>query len=121
MKQLFVFMCIYFSDFYYSQNPGVNVFSGVNFFLYKINFSQPNYWDTLTIITNLEQKNIFLMIFILMVYHIKLRVSIKGNSSFNHPNNKNHLKFASDNIVIIQRWVGMKSVHLNNYMVIPLL
>jgi len=116
MKKLFVFIALILPNLLINaQNPGDNVFSGVNVYSIKIDFSQPNYWDTLTYYYNLgTEEYIPADITIDGVAYPNCGIRFKGNSSFNHPNNKKSLKIAFDEYNSSQRWDGMKSIHLNN-------
>ena len=116
MKRLFgIIPLILIYSFVYAQNPGDNVFSGNTIYTIKINFSQPNYWDTLTYYYNLgTEQYIPADVTIDGVTYPNCGIRFKGNSSFNHPNNKKSLKIAFDEYSSSQRWDGMKSVHLNN-------
>ncbi len=103
------------SNLLFAQNPGDNIFAGIQVHTINIKFSQPNYWDSLLYYYNqgLEQY----MPATVIVNGLQLDsvgVRLKGNSSFSHPNNKKSLRFAFDEYKDAQRWDGLKNIHLNN-------
>ncbi len=108
---IFIFLSINI----YSQNPGDNVFSGIQVHTIKINFSQPNYWDTLTYYYNLgDEQYIPATVTVDGTVLENCGVRFKGNSSFSHPNNKKSFRIGFDEYVSGQKWDGLKGVHLNN-------
>lgn len=99
----------------FAQNPGDNVFSGIQIYTININFSQPDFWDSLTYYY--EQGNEQYMSADVTINGTTISncgVRLKGNSSYSHPNNKKSIKISFDEYVTDQLWDGMKSVHLNN-------
>ncbi len=115
MKKLLL-LFVLLSPNFYAQNPGDNVFDGIKIYNININFIQPNYWDSLTYYYNLgTEQYIPANVTINGVLYPNCGVRFKGNSSFNHPNNKKSFKISFDEFNSSQRWDGMKSVHLNNF------
>ncbi|MFH0734541.1 MAG: CotH kinase family protein [bacterium] len=99
----------------YSQNPGDNIFSGIQVHTIKINFTQPNYWDTLTYYYNLgDEQYIPAEVTVDGTILENCGVRFKGNSSFSHPNNKKSFRISFDEFIDGQKWDGLKGVHLNN-------
>jgi spore coat protein H len=98
-----------------AQNAGDSVFAGIQVHSINIHFDQSNYWDSL--IYYYLQGNEQYMAADVTLNGLLLDscgVRIKGNSSYNHPNNKKSLKIAFDQYRDEQRWDGLKSIHLNN-------
>jgi hypothetical protein len=98
-----------------AQNPGDNIFSGTQVHSINLRFPRTDYWDSLLIYYNqgLEQY-ILAQAVIDGVTYDSIGVRFKGNSSFNHPNNKKSFRLAMDQYKSAQRWDGLKGVHLNN-------
>lgn len=98
-----------------AQNPGDSVFAGTQIHSININFSQPNYWDSL--VYYYGQGNGQYMMAEVIINGVSLDscgVRLKGNSSYSHPNNKKSFKISFDEYRGNQTWDNMKSVHLNN-------
>lgn len=98
----------------FAQNAGDNVFSGILVHTIKLQFNQANYWDSLYYYYNqgLEQ-TIMANAVIDGVAYDSIGVRLKGNSSYNHVNNKKPFKLSFDEYKS-SKWDGMKSVSLNN-------
>ncbi len=94
---------------------GDNVFAGKQVHTIEINFSQPAWWDSLTIYYNagLEQ---YLAATVTIDGEVfdSVGVRFKGNISYYHPNNKKPFRLKFDEYIDVQRWDGLKGVHLNN-------
>jgi spore coat protein CotH len=94
---------------------GDNVFAGKQVHTIAIEFSQPAWWDSLTIYYNqgLEQ---YLAATVTIDGEVfdSVGVRFKGNVSYYHPNNKKPFRLKFDEYVDDQRWDGLKGVHLNN-------
>ena len=99
----------------HAQNPGDNVFGGIQVHTVNIRFPQKNYWDSLTIYYNQgNEQYIPATVVVDGVSYDSVGVRFKGNSSYNHPNNKKSFRLAMDQYRGDQRWDGLKGVHLNN-------
>lgn len=98
-----------------SQNPGDNIFSGIQVFTINIQFSQPNYWDSLTYYYDegLERYMVATVIIDGVTYD-SVGVRLKGNASYSHPNNKKSFRLSFDEYLDGLRWDELKGVHLNN-------
>jgi len=94
---------------------GDAVFAGQQVHTIEIDFPQPAWWDSLTIYYNagLEQ---YLAATVTINGEIldSVGVRFKGNISYYHPNNKKPLRLKFDEFIDVQRWDGLKGVHLNN-------
>jgi hypothetical protein len=97
-----------------AQNPGDNIFSGIQIHTINIAFSQPYYWDSLTTYyaAGLEQY-MAATVTVNGVAYDSVGVRLKGNSSYTHPNNKKSIRLAFDQYKS-QKWDGEKGIHLNN-------
>jgi hypothetical protein len=99
----------------FGQNPGDNVFAGIQVHTINIRFPQQHYWDSLTIYYSQgNEQYIPATVIIDGTTCDSVGVRLKGNSSYNHPNNKKSIRLAMDQYRGDQRWDGLKSVHLNN-------
>jgi hypothetical protein len=94
---------------------GDNIFAGKQIFTIEIEFSQPAWWDSLTIYYNagLEQYLAATVTIDGQVFD-SVGVRFKGNISYYHPNNKKPFRLKFDEYDEDQRWDGLKGVHLNN-------
>ncbi len=116
LKTLRIFLLILIlSQTVFSQKPGDNIFSGIQVHTIKLYFSQPNYWDSLTYYYNqgLEQ---YMMVNANIdgVTFDSIGVRLKGNSSYNHINNKKPFRLSIDQYRSDLKWDGIKGIHLNN-------
>ncbi len=98
-----------------AQNPGDNVFSGIQVHTINIKFSQPNYWDSLVYYYNQGLEQFIPATVILDGLQLdSVGVRLKGNSSFSHPNNKKSIRLSFGEYRDDQRWDELKGIHLNN-------
>lgn len=99
----------------YAQNPGDNIFSGVQVHTINLRFAQPGYWDSLTTYYNQGNEQYMAATAIVNgVLYDTIGVRLKGNSSYTHPNNKKSFRLAFDQYHADYRWDALKGVHLNN-------
>lgn len=119
MKKLTLFLFLTFIIFLIpvisAQNAGDNVFAGLQVHTINLQFTQPNYWDSLVIYYN--QGNEQYMVAAVTVNGVlidSVGVRLKGNSSYSHPNNKKPFRLSFDEYREDQRWDGLKGIHLNN-------
>ena len=99
-----------------AQNPGDSVFAGVQVHSINIDFTIPNYWDSLLYYYEQgEEQNIVGHVTLDGVLIDSCGIRFKGQSSFSHPNNKKSFKISFDEYRDDQLWDGMKSVALNNF------
>ncbi|HQY21147.1 MAG TPA: CotH kinase family protein [Ignavibacteria bacterium] len=100
----------------FSQGAGDSLFTGIQVHNVNIIFSQPNYWDSLTIYYNQGNEQ-FLAATVIANGTIinNVGVRLKGNSSYTHPNNKKSFRLSFNEFVSGQKWNGLKGVHLNNF------
>ncbi len=94
---------------------GDSVFAGVQLHEIRMQFSQPNFWDSLLFYyyQGLEQ-TMSCDVTVDGIAKSNSGVRMKGNSSFTHPNNKKPFKISFDEYVSGQKWNGLKSVSLGN-------
>jgi hypothetical protein len=98
-----------------AQNPGDNVFAGIQVHTFNLRFPQTNYWDSLTIYYNQgNEQYIPAQVVVDGIVYDSVGVRLKGNSSYSHPNNKKSLRLSFDEYKTGIRWDGLKGVHLNN-------
>jgi spore coat protein CotH len=99
----------------FAQNPGDNVFAGIQVHTIKINFNQASYWDSLTYYYNQGNEQYMIATVTLDGETIdSCGVRLKGNSSYSHPNNKKPMKISFDEYLDDQRYDGLKGIFLNN-------
>jgi spore coat protein CotH len=98
-----------------AQGAGDTIFAGTQVFTINIEFSQPSWWDSLTIYYNegLERYIPATVTFNGVVYD-SVGVRLKGNASYTHPNDKKPFRLSFDEYKSSQRLDGLKGVHLNN-------
>jgi hypothetical protein len=94
---------------------GDNIFAGTQVHTINIQFSQPAWWDSLTIYYN-EGNEQYIPATVIAdgVTYDSVGVRLKGNASYSHPNNKKPFRLSFDEYIGSQRWDGLKGVHLNN-------
>jgi hypothetical protein len=98
-----------------AQNPGDNVFAGIQVHSINIRFPQQYYWDSLTIYyAQGNEQYIPATVIINGVTIDSVGVRLKGNSSYSHPNNKKSIRLGFDQYRSGQRWDELKGIHLNN-------
>ncbi len=97
------------------QNPGDNIFAGIQVHTINIQFSQPNYWDSLTTYYN-EQNEQYMAVTVIAdgVTYDSVGVRFKGNASYTQINGKKPFRLSFDKYKGSQRWDGVKGIHLNN-------
>ncbi|MEO8446459.1 MAG: CotH kinase family protein, partial [bacterium] len=109
------FALLTFRSFEATAQSGDVVFDGLKVHTVNIQFSQTNYWDSLTIYYNqgLEQY-LRAAVIINGVFYDSVGIRFKGNSTFSHPNNKKPFKISMDEYIDDRLFDGMKSLTLNN-------
>ncbi len=115
LKVISIAILFFLPAFVVAQDPGDNIFAGIQIHTIKVYFTQPNYWDSLT--TYYEQGDEQTMMVSAIVDtagYDSIGIRFKGNSSFSHPNDKKSFKISFDEYLDDQRWDGLKSFHLNN-------
>jgi hypothetical protein len=91
------------------------VFAGTQVHTIDIAFAQPAYWDSLLAYYNAgNEQYMAATVTINGVAYDSVGVRLKGNASFNHPNDKKPFRLSFDEYRGDQRWDGLKGVHLNN-------
>jgi spore coat protein H len=99
----------------FAQNPGDTVFANIHVHTINLRFSQPNYWDSLTIYYNQGNEQMMAATAVIdSVPYASVGVRLKGNSSYTYPTKKKSFKIEFDTYLTDLRWDGMKAVHLNN-------
>jgi hypothetical protein len=98
-----------------AQNPGDNIFSGIQVHDVNILFDYTNYWDSLVYFYNLGTEiHIPATVILDGDTLVNVGVRLKGQSSYSHPNNKKSIRLSFDEFNSNLRWDGLKGVHLNN-------
>jgi hypothetical protein len=115
MKRFLVVLLVAASAAANAQNPGDDIFAGIQVHTVNLRFAQPQYWDSLTTYYN-EGKERYIVAQAVLdgVVYDSIGVRLKGNSSYSHPNNKKSFRLSFDEYKDGQRWDGLKGVHLNN-------
>lgn len=97
-----------------AQNPGDNIFEGIQVHTVKLTFPTANFWDSLTVLYYRgDEQCIVANAELDGVRMDSIGVRFKGNSSFTYPGVKKSLKLELDEFRS-QKWDGLKAVHLNN-------
>lgn len=95
--------------------PGDDVFSGMQVHEIRLRFEQPAYRDSLRLHYAVDDGQYIAAAATLDgVAMDSVGVRFKGNSSYDHPNDKRPLRLGFGAFREGQRWDGLKSVHLNN-------
>jgi hypothetical protein len=103
------------ASFLFPQNAGDTFFAGIRVHTIKLQFDQPNYWDSLTNYYNQgNEQYIVAKVFINGTEIDSCGVRLKGNSSYSHPNNKKPMKIDFNQYRDGQRYDGLKGMFLNN-------
>ncbi|MBL8006271.1 MAG: CotH kinase family protein [Ignavibacteria bacterium] len=98
-----------------ADNPGDSVFAGLQVHNINIQFFIANYWDSLTYYyNNGGEQYIPATVTVNGMIMDSVGIRFKGNSSYNHPNNKKPFKISFDEYRDDQRWNEMKNVNLSN-------
>ena len=99
-----------------AQNPGDNIFAGIQVHTIKLTLTQTNYWDSLVYYYNqgLEQYMVASAVVNDTITYDSIGVRLKGNSSFTYPGVKKSIRLAFDQYKSAYRWDGEKGIHLNN-------
>ncbi|MDZ7288394.1 MAG: CotH kinase family protein [candidate division KSB1 bacterium] len=110
-----VFVVVMSMGLVQAQNPGDNIFSGIQVHTINIRFAQPNYWNSLTIYYN-EGKERYIPATVIAdgVTYDSVGVRFRGHSFYTHPNNKKPFRLSFGEYRSAQRWDGLKGIHLNN-------
>lgn len=102
------------TSFLKAQTEGDSIFGSTQIHDVYFNFSQPNYWDSLTYYYTID--TIYLrgdMEFNGVTYS-DVGVKFKGNSSYNNPSDKKSFKIDMNEFVSGQKVDGLKKFNLNN-------
>lgn len=103
------------ASFIFPQNAGDTFFAGIKVHTIKLQFDQPNYWDSLTNYYNQgNEQYIVAKVFINGTEIDSCGARLKGNSSYSHPNNKKPMKIDFNQYRDGQRYDGLKGMFLNN-------
>lgn len=91
------------------------VFDGIQVHTINVQFTQPAYWDSLVYYYNQGLEHYMPATVTLDGVALdSVGVRLKGNASYNHPNNKKPFRLSFDEYISSQRWDELKGVHLNN-------
>lgn len=96
-----------------AQDPGDNFFAQWNIHEIRFQFSQPGFWDSLTVNYTLDQY-MSATVTIDGVTYAQSGVKYKGNSSYNNPGNKKPFRIDLAEYVNDQAHDGLKKLVLNN-------
>lgn len=98
-----------------AQTAGDSIFNVGDVHELYFNFSQPGFWDSLTTYYLAGNEQMLMCTAILDGDTIdSVGVRLKGNSSYNHANNKKSMIVDFNEYVSGQKWRGVKKILLNN-------
>ena len=98
-----------------AQKAGDGIFGGMQVHTINLRFPRTDYWDSLLFYYNRGDEQCILAHAVIDGVAIdSIGVRFKGNSSFNHPNNKKSFRLSFDEFRDDGRWDALKGVHLNN-------
>lgn len=110
-------IAIVLSNSMFAQIDGDNIFSSAQIISIELTFSQPGYWDSLTAnyATETYMKADLTLTDVTGTYTFSdVGVRLKGNSTYNHPNNKKSFKIDFNEYVSGQKYDGLKKLNFNN-------
>ena len=94
---------------------GDNIFAGTQVHTINIEFTQPDWWDSLTVYYEAgEEQYLAAAVTFNGVRYDRVGVRFKGNASYTHPNGKKPFRLSFDEFVPNQLVDGLKGIHLNN-------
>ena len=115
MKNIMTFflcsLCLFFKV--KAQNSGDSLFSPNHVYEINLNFTQPNYWDSLVNNYAMDQY-MSASFYIDGISLSSVGVKFKGNSSYNNPSIKKSFKIDFNQYVLGQEIDGLKKINLNN-------
>lgn len=98
-----------------AHGAGENIFGTPQVHTINIEFAQTAWWDSLVYYYDEGLEHMMAaQVTVDGVVMDSVGVRLKGNASYNHPNNKKPFRIKFDEFLGDQRWDGLKSVHLNN-------
>lgn len=94
---------------------GDQLFAGDRVHAIELTFARPDYWDSLLAHYHAGREE-YLPATVIVdgVTYDSVGVRLKGNSSFDHPNDKKSIRLSFDEYRDAQRLDGLKGVHLDN-------
>jgi CotH kinase protein/Secretion system C-terminal sorting domain len=100
-------------------NAGDSLFNSNQVHEVRIQFSEPNWWDTLTHyydLTQQQNQDYYLPALVIVDGDTldSVGVRLKGNASYGHPGTKKSLKLDFNQYIGGQELDGLRSLHLNN-------
>jgi hypothetical protein len=100
-----------------AQIEGDSLFSTNQVITIELNFSQPGYWDSL--VNNYASSSYMAADMTITTMDVtrsfnNIAVRFKGNSTYNHPNNKKPFKIDFNKYVPGQNFDGIKKINLSN-------
>lgn len=98
-----------------AQNPGDNIFSGIQIHTIKLRFAIPDWYDSLAYYYDQdEEQYVPVQLEANGTVFNNIGVRFKGNSSYTYPGTKKSLRLEFDTFGGDERWDGEKDIHLNN-------
>ena len=116
-KIYFLLLSFMFVNGAFAQIDGDNIFATDQIIDVQLNFSQTGYWDSLVLnyATTTYMKADLVLTDITGTYTFNdVGVRLKGNSSYNHPNDKKSIKIDFNEYVSGQNYDGLKKLNLSN-------
>lgn len=101
----------------FAQIDGDNIFATAQIITIDLTFSQPGYWDSLTAnyTTETYMKADLTLTDMTGTYIFSdVGVRLKGNSTYNHPNDKKSFKIDFNEYVSGQKYDGLKKLNFSN-------
>lgn len=118
LKKVYTFIFAFLlTNAAFAQIDGDNIFSTTQIIEVQLNFSQTSYWDSLVAnyATTTYMKADLTLTDNTGTYTFNdVGVRLKGNSSYNHPNNKKSFKIDFNKYVSGQNYDGLKKLNLSN-------
>lgn len=115
MKKLLFSICLLFSAFCFSQNPGDKIFNSSSIHTINIVITNPNWWDSLQYYYNdgATQYMTCSVTFDSLQFD-SVGIRLKGNSSYGHVGSKKPIKLDLNRFISGQKIDGMSKLNLNN-------
>lgn len=98
-----------------AQNPGDNLFSGIQIHTVNLRFAIPDWYDSLAYYYDQDEEQYLpVQLDANGTVFNNIGVRFKGNSSYSYPGTKKSLRLEFDAFGGDERWDGEKDIHLNN-------
>lgn len=118
LKKIYILvLAIVLNSSAFAQIDGDNIFANPQIITIELTFAQPGYWDSLTAnyTTETYMKADLTLTDETGTYTFSdVGVRLKGNSTYNHPNDKKSFKIDFNEYVSGQKYDGLKKLNFNN-------